>query len=183
MSFALPEAMRSYIDARVLSGQYGNTSEYIRDLIRKDQEEQARHHLRSLIEEGLASGPAQARPPHDRDDLRALATRDRQAEVRYCRDEAGSRVAETLVLATEHALDQLERQPGLGSPILGKQLGIEALRTWRVTGFPLLWFYVERDDHLDVIRLLGERQDVLALLSGRGGSSAHEPEAAYSLPR
>ena len=38
MSFALPEAMRTYIDARVSTGNYGNTSEYIRDLVRKDQE-------------------------------------------------------------------------------------------------------------------------------------------------
>ncbi len=77
MSFALPEAMRSYIDARVASGQYGNTSEYIRDLIRKDQEEQARQHLRGLIEEGLASGPAKARSATDRDDLLALALGER----------------------------------------------------------------------------------------------------------
>lgn len=32
--------MREYIDARVASGHYGNTSEYIRDLIRKDQRAQ-----------------------------------------------------------------------------------------------------------------------------------------------
>jgi toxin ParE1/3/4 len=37
-----------------------------------------------------------------------------------------------------------------------------------VTGFPLMWFYVEREDHLDVIRLLGERQDVLRLLTNQG---------------
>jgi toxin ParE1/3/4 len=30
----------------------------------------------------------------------------------------------------------------------------------------LLWFYFERDDHLDVVRMLGERQDVAALLGG-----------------
>jgi antitoxin ParD1/3/4 len=57
MSFALPEAMRSYIDQRVASGQYGNTSEYLRELIRRDQEEQARNRLRELIAEGLSSGP------------------------------------------------------------------------------------------------------------------------------
>lgn len=73
LSFSLPEAMRSYIDARVVSGHYGNTSEYIRDLIRKDQEEQARQNLRSLIEEGLASGPAKARSASNRDELLALA--------------------------------------------------------------------------------------------------------------
>jgi putative addiction module CopG family antidote len=41
MSFALPESMREYIDNRVAAGNYGNTSEYIRDLVRRDQEEQA----------------------------------------------------------------------------------------------------------------------------------------------
>jgi antitoxin ParD1/3/4 len=56
MSFALPEALRSYVDQRVRSGQYGNTSEYLRELIRRDQEEQAKKRLRELIEEGLSSG-------------------------------------------------------------------------------------------------------------------------------
>lgn len=63
MSFALPEAMRSYVDQRVRSGQYGNTSEYLRELIRRDQEEQARKRLRELIEEGLNSGPARELTP------------------------------------------------------------------------------------------------------------------------
>ena len=58
MSFALPESMRDYIDARVRSGEYGNTSEYLRDLIRRDQQDQAARRLRELITDGLASGPA-----------------------------------------------------------------------------------------------------------------------------
>jgi antitoxin ParD1/3/4 len=73
MSFALPEAMRSYIDRRVAEGSYGNTSEYIRDLVRKDQEEQAKARLRGLIEEGLASGPATPRTPADERELLAVA--------------------------------------------------------------------------------------------------------------
>lgn len=63
MSFALPEALRSYVDQRVRSGQYGNTSEYLRELIRRDQEDQAKKRLRELIEEGLSSGPGQALTP------------------------------------------------------------------------------------------------------------------------
>ena len=58
MSFALPESLRDYIDARVRSGEYGNTSEYLRDLIRRDQQEQAARRLRELITDGLESGPA-----------------------------------------------------------------------------------------------------------------------------
>jgi antitoxin ParD1/3/4 len=56
MSFAIPPALRSFVDERVSSGQYGNTSEYLRELIRRDQEDQAKKRLRELIGEGLASG-------------------------------------------------------------------------------------------------------------------------------
>ena len=73
MSFALPDSMRTYIDVRVSTGHYGNTSEYIRDLIRKDQEEQAKVRLRELIEEGLASGPGRQRTKADAEELLAIA--------------------------------------------------------------------------------------------------------------
>lgn len=56
MSFALPESMREYIDMRVRDGNYGNTSEYLRELVRRDQEQQAAQRLRDLIADGLASG-------------------------------------------------------------------------------------------------------------------------------
>ena len=98
--------------------------------------------------------------------LRPQARRDRQLELRYYRKEAGSKVAVRLVAATNAALDQIELDPGIGSPLLGAVLGIPDLRTWRVTKFPLLWFYFERDDHLDVVRLVGERQDIAAILAG-----------------
>lgn len=76
LNFALPESMRAYIDARVASGHYGNTSEYIRDLIRKDQAEEAKARLRALIEEGLASGPATPWTENDRAELMTIAGGD-----------------------------------------------------------------------------------------------------------
>jgi antitoxin ParD1/3/4 len=63
MSFALPDALRSYIDERVRSGEYGNTSEYLRELIRRDQQAVAARRLRELIADGLASG--EGRPATD----------------------------------------------------------------------------------------------------------------------
>jgi len=96
--------------------------------------------------------------------LRPQALRDQQGEVRYYRKEGGTRVAVKLVKATNAALDQIELDPGIGSPVVGKRLGIPGLRGWQVAKFPLLWFYFERGDHLDVVRLLGERQDVAAIL-------------------
>jgi toxin ParE1/3/4 len=98
--------------------------------------------------------------------LRPQAWRDREAEIRYYRKEAGSKVAVRFVGATDKALDQIELEPGIGSPVLGDVLGIPGMRTWKVTKFPLLWFYFEGDDHLDVVRLLGERQDIAAIFSG-----------------
>jgi antitoxin ParD1/3/4 len=73
MSFALPESMREYIDHRVSAGHYGNTSEYIRDLVRRDQDEQAKRRLSDLIEEGLASGPGRRRTKADEKKLLAIA--------------------------------------------------------------------------------------------------------------
>jgi antitoxin ParD1/3/4 len=66
-------SMLAYIDTRVTEGHYGNASEYIRDLIRKDQEAQAIAHFRHLVEEGLASGAAEARSNQDREALMAIA--------------------------------------------------------------------------------------------------------------
>lgn len=76
LSFALPEKLRTYIDARVATGNFGNTSEYIRDLIRKDQADEAKARLRALIEEGLASGPAVPWSPADEGELLAIASGD-----------------------------------------------------------------------------------------------------------
>ena len=90
-----------------------------------------------------------------------------QGEARYYRREGGAGVAVRVVKATNSALDQIEPDPGIGSPVLGKRLGIPGLRTWQVAKFPLLWCYFERGDHLDVVRLLGERQDIAAILGAK----------------
>jgi antitoxin ParD1/3/4 len=76
MSFALPESMRGYIDERVRSGNYGNTSEYLRDLIRQDQRNQAAERLRTLIAEGLESGEARTVTDAVVDELRDRAFSD-----------------------------------------------------------------------------------------------------------
>jgi antitoxin ParD1/3/4 len=76
MNIALPEPLRAYVAARVESGEYGNTSEYVRELIRKDRREQRIEALRTLVEIGLSSGPALADTQADRDELMAIARGD-----------------------------------------------------------------------------------------------------------
>lgn len=73
MSFALPPEMRAYIDERVREGRYGNTSEYLRDLIRRDQEAQATERLRDLIAHGIASGEGRLLTAEVRAELRDRA--------------------------------------------------------------------------------------------------------------
>lgn len=73
MSFAIPEELRSYVDERVQSGEYGNTSEYLRDLIRQDRREQAALRLRSLIADGLESGEGRLLDDQRVGELRDLA--------------------------------------------------------------------------------------------------------------
>ena len=103
--------------------------------------------------------------------LRPQALRDQQGEVRYYRKEGGTRVAVKLANATNAALDQTELDPVIGLPTLDTLLGIQGLRTWRVSKFPLLWCYFELGEYLDVVRLLGERQDIAAILGNEFASN------------
>jgi toxin ParE1/3/4 len=95
--------------------------------------------------------------------LRPRARQDRRDEVRYYRDQAGAQVALRLVRALQRALDVLADNPSIGSPALGREIGVEGLRTWAVDGFPLTFWYFERGSHVDVARLVGQRQDALRI--------------------
>lgn len=64
-------------------------------------------------------------------------------------------------------LEPIEPMPAMGPPHLGQPCEIPGLRSWRVswrvTAFPMQWLYVEAHDHLDVVRLPGDRQDIVAM--------------------
>jgi antitoxin ParD1/3/4 len=68
MNISLPDALKSFVEEQVAGRGYGTSSEYVRDLIRKDQDRQL---LRGLLLEGAASSPT---APADKawfDELRA----------------------------------------------------------------------------------------------------------------
>ena len=54
MNISLPNTLKSFVDEQVSQGSYGTSSEYVRELIRKDKD---RLHLRSLLVAGAASAP------------------------------------------------------------------------------------------------------------------------------
>ena len=57
MKISLPAPLKEWVTAQQASGRYSNASDYVRDLIRRDQEKIAETaHLQQLLDEGLASG-------------------------------------------------------------------------------------------------------------------------------
>lgn len=57
MNISLPETLKSFVDKQVSQGGYGTSSEYLRELIRRDQD---RVRLRGLLLEGAESAPARS---------------------------------------------------------------------------------------------------------------------------
>jgi antitoxin ParD1/3/4 len=59
MNISLPEKMKKWVEAQVEKGTYANSSDYVRDTIRKDIEKrQAIAELQAAIDEGINSGPS-----------------------------------------------------------------------------------------------------------------------------
>lgn len=56
MNISLPDALKTFVDAQVAERGYGISSEYVRELIRKDQDRQP---LRGLLLAGASSLPPQ----------------------------------------------------------------------------------------------------------------------------
>lgn len=60
MNVSLPDQMKTWVEQQAETGRYGNASDYVRDLIRKDQERQRVFEaLQAAINEGIESGPAE----------------------------------------------------------------------------------------------------------------------------
>ena len=70
MNISLPDVMKSWVEEQSRTGRYANSSDYVRDLIRRDRlRSEAIAEIQGAIDAGLASGPAEAL---DRDAFKAL---------------------------------------------------------------------------------------------------------------
>lgn len=60
MNISLPESLKAFVDEQVSEFGYGTSSEYVRELIRKEQD---RARLRGLLKKGGASRPGPVADP------------------------------------------------------------------------------------------------------------------------
>jgi antitoxin ParD1/3/4 len=68
MNISLPDSLKSFVDEQVAERGYGTSSEYVRELIRKDQD---RAHIRSILLQGATSAPGRPADEQYFDGLRA----------------------------------------------------------------------------------------------------------------
>ena len=55
MNISLPDTLKAFVETQVAERGYGTSSEYVRELIRKEKD---RAHLRALVLEGFATEPS-----------------------------------------------------------------------------------------------------------------------------
>lgn len=56
LNISVPEALKGWIDARVAQGRFSSPSDYVRDLVRRDQERaDDTAWVQAMVDEGLAS--------------------------------------------------------------------------------------------------------------------------------
>ncbi|GAA0627937.1 type II toxin-antitoxin system ParD family antitoxin [Brevundimonas kwangchunensis] len=82
MNVSLPDAMKEWVEGRAETGRYSNSSDYVRDLIRKDQERLERiQTMQQFVDEAL-TGPMGDRSMADiRAEARRRLEQDAQTEA------------------------------------------------------------------------------------------------------
>jgi toxin ParE1/3/4 len=91
---------------------------------------------------------------------RELARRDVEAAIDFYIREAGSDVALGFIDALQTVYRAIGDRPSLGSPRYAHELALPGLRVRGLKNYPYLVFYIERDDHIDVWRVLHARRDL-----------------------
>lgn len=91
---------------------------------------------------------------------RERANRDIDAAIEYYLLEAGEKAALGFIDALEKAFRHIARHPASASPRYALELDLPGLRSWPLKRYPHQVFFVERDDHIDVWRVLHGQRDI-----------------------
>lgn len=72
MNISLPDPMKAWVEEQAKSGRYANTSDVVRDLIRREQVKAEKiANMQRLIDEGRASGISDRTPRQIFEDVKA----------------------------------------------------------------------------------------------------------------
>ena len=96
--------------------------------------------------------------------VRQLAQKDTDEAVDYYLREAGVDAALGFIDSLQKAYLHLGRYPQSGSSRYAHELDLPGLRTWPVSRYPFIVFYLEQADHLDIWRVLHSQRDIPAWL-------------------
>jgi len=97
---------------------------------------------------------------------RELAQADVEQAIDHYLAEAGRDIAFSFIDALEAAFLQIATNPAACSPRWGQDLKLPGLRSQKLKRFPYLVFFMEREDHIDVWRVLHARRDIPLWLQG-----------------
>ena len=93
---------------------------------------------------------------------RELADRDVAAAVDYYIHAAGPDLALGFIDALQMAFQTIAAHPASGSPRYAHELSLPRLRSRGVKRYPYVVFYIEREDHIDIWRVLHVQRDIPA---------------------
>lgn len=196
MNIFLPDELKAFVDAQVAEHAYGSTSEYLRELIRKQRDVEK---LRAMLLEGANSGPgrvvelrlslgitrhrqrrgrcATGKPVQ----VLPQAERDlRQATVWY-REHGGVGLAVKWTDAVV-ALRRVGAHPRAGASRHAVALKLDGLRFWPIQKFPYLISYIEREDRVDVWRVRHAQRDIPAWMGDASGPSGQRTNPSDPAP-
>jgi toxin ParE1/3/4 len=91
---------------------------------------------------------------------RRRADEDIEEAIAFYFSEAGIDIATQFANRLEEALQRISRHPAIGSPRYGHSLQIPDLRHLQTKKFPYLIFYVEKDRHIELARVLHASMDI-----------------------
>jgi toxin ParE1/3/4 len=93
---------------------------------------------------------------------RESANRDVDEAIAHYLSEGAQQAALGFIDALEQAYAHIGRHPATGSSRYAHELNLPGLRFWPLARYPHLVFYIERDDHIDVWRVLHGQRDIPA---------------------
>lgn len=93
---------------------------------------------------------------------RRLAIQDVDEALAHYVSEGAQQAALSFIDALEQAYAHLGPHPATGSSRYAHELNLPGLRFWPLARHPHLVFYIERDDHIDVWRVLHGQRDIPA---------------------